>query len=253
MENENKVPKKMGIYKIINQINHKIYVGSAKNMQNRWHSHKKCLRKQNHHNKHLQSAANKYGLTNFSCEILEIVENENELVAREQYWLDFLKPYIPEIGYNKNKLATSSLGVKHTIESRKNMSIAAKNRKTQPRYEDYAKSKLNWNIISEIRDKYASGEYNSVELGKIYNISDRYVRKILKGTVWNDGRFLESVVKKPDLLNENQISIVLEMLKNKKSWREISLTIGHEYRHIKKFLANKNILFEYKFTGRKNK
>ena len=43
----------IGIYKIVNSINNKIYVGSAKNIKKRWSAHKSDLNKNKHHNKHL--------------------------------------------------------------------------------------------------------------------------------------------------------------------------------------------------------
>lgn len=53
---------KTGIYKIINSVNKKFYIGSsARNLNYRWRIHLYRLGKQNHDNKHLQSAYNKYG------------------------------------------------------------------------------------------------------------------------------------------------------------------------------------------------
>jgi hypothetical protein len=74
----------------------------------------------------MQSSVNKYGLHNFICEIHEIV-NDNDalnlvLIEKEQYWLDTLKPYDRQIGYNISPTAGRMLGVKHTEESRKRMS-----------------------------------------------------------------------------------------------------------------------------------
>jgi hypothetical protein len=53
----------------------------------------------------------KYGFSNFSLEILEFCEIE-ELLKREQYYLDNLKPQ-----YNIVETAGSTLGYKHTEES----------------------------------------------------------------------------------------------------------------------------------------
>lgn len=66
-----------GIYKIVNSINNKIYIGSAKCIQSRFRTHKNLLKKGKHFNTHLQSAVNKYGLHNFKFEIVEIIEINN--------------------------------------------------------------------------------------------------------------------------------------------------------------------------------
>ena len=57
-----------GIYKIINILNGKVYIGSAKNFQHRWSRHVSALNLDKHENLHLQNAWNKYGSSNFKLE-----------------------------------------------------------------------------------------------------------------------------------------------------------------------------------------
>jgi len=63
------------------------------------------------------------GYSNFSLAIIEYCEPENCL-KREQYYIDLLKPE-----YNILKIAGSSLGHKHSQETRANMSEAKKGSK----------------------------------------------------------------------------------------------------------------------------
>jgi group I intron endonuclease len=92
-----------GIYQIRNTKNDKIYIGSSKNIENRWLRHLQELRNGSHHNIKLQRAFNKYGEKSF---VLEVVEStpDSLLLEREQYYLDELRPY--ETGYNIGKLAS---------------------------------------------------------------------------------------------------------------------------------------------------
>jgi len=53
----------------------------------------------------------KYGYSNFTLDILEYCE-PSDLLAREQYYLDLIKP-----GYNLLSVAGSSLGFKHSEET----------------------------------------------------------------------------------------------------------------------------------------
>jgi predicted GIY-YIG superfamily endonuclease len=112
-----------GIYKIQNKTNGKLYVGSSKNIRKRWKSHRAAFRRNKHHNNHLASAFKIYGLNGFRWEVIEFVK-VNELHKREQFWLDFYRSFEKENGYNNSPTAFSPLGVKHTDEARKNMSLA---------------------------------------------------------------------------------------------------------------------------------
>lgn len=120
------ISKNPGIYKIINLINNKIYIGSTKNLYYRWfYGHLKMMRKNKHANKHLQSSFNKYGESNFQFEIIEeLINDRTILLEREQYYLDFFKSYDKSIGYNKDVLAKSSLGLKRSAESKLKMRLA---------------------------------------------------------------------------------------------------------------------------------
>lgn len=115
-----------GIYKIKNTINHKLYIGSAVNIHTRWNRHKHNLRKGNHHSIKLQRAWDKYGENNFIFEIM-LICNRNDLQFYEQSALDVMNSY--NAGYNSNPFARTSLGAKHTEETKKKLSEIAKKRK----------------------------------------------------------------------------------------------------------------------------
>lgn len=93
--------KLSGVYSITNKINGKRYIGSSKNILYRYSTHFSSLRNNTHKNKHLQNAVNKYGIENFSFEIIEIVDN-NKLLFKEQYHINKTKW---EMLYNKTKIA----------------------------------------------------------------------------------------------------------------------------------------------------
>ena len=114
---------KTGIYKIVNQINGKIYVGSALDMLDRWNRHKNQLKSKKHHSKKLQRSYNKHGADNFKYETIEECEKD-KLIEKEQYYIDLFDSY--NNGYNCCPKAGSPLGVKHTDEARKNMSNSQK-------------------------------------------------------------------------------------------------------------------------------
>lgn len=86
-----------GIYRIVNLKNSKIYIGSTTNFSRRKKEHFKLLRGNKHKNKHLQFSFNKYKEENFKFEIIEKTE---DLIIREQYYINIINTMNPKIGYN---------------------------------------------------------------------------------------------------------------------------------------------------------
>jgi len=119
---------KSGIYEIINIINGKKYIGSSKDIWNRWFTHRRDLINNNHHSNRLQRAVNKYGIENFRFNSIEYVD-ENELIKKEQYYLDLYKAYNSKYGYNILPKAGSPRGKINSKETRKKLSKALKGKK----------------------------------------------------------------------------------------------------------------------------
>lgn len=100
-----------GIYKIVNNLNGKFYVGSSTNLHKRESDHFSGLRRGNHPNLYLQRSYNTYGEENFTFCILETCEIVY-LLEREQHYIDTLNPE-----YNISRVAGNTLGYKHTKET----------------------------------------------------------------------------------------------------------------------------------------
>lgn len=93
--------KKSGIYIITNLINNKVYIGYTTCFFDRFRTHIKQLIHKKHINSHLQNAFNKYGIENFSFEILEEYPNEGFILpSMEHYWCNLFSSHNDEYGYN---------------------------------------------------------------------------------------------------------------------------------------------------------
>lgn len=86
------------IYKITNQINDKVYIGKTEyvNPNKRWSQHKNEFQKERSNHRALYKAMNKYGIDNFSFEIIEETDNPEE---REIYHISLYDSY--HNGYNE--------------------------------------------------------------------------------------------------------------------------------------------------------
>lgn len=144
-----------GVYKIYHIDKPTIpYIGSAtsdrkwrKGFRERWKGHIKELRANIHCSKFLQRVVNKYGIEGLRFEIIEKCPSDICL-EREQYWLDFYKPF-GRHGYNTCKIAGSSLGYKYSEDQ-------IKNRKKVYQYD------LKGNFINEFKSlTYAAKQTNS--------------------------------------------------------------------------------------------
>ena len=165
------IGKKSGIYKILNKVNGKYYVGSTKNFNTRWNSHKAKLNKNTHTNIHLQNSYNKFGKENFEFHIVEyfcdlkvketleeyISQNfknkrinnlllKNEIISaliliREQFYLDIAKNELEKC-YN---LQFDASGGDVTDVTRLKMSLVKKgksNNRIGKKHTDDAKIKI---------------------------------------------------------------------------------------------------------------
>jgi hypothetical protein len=118
-----------GIYKIVNSIDNKIYIGSAKCIHNRFTTHKNLLKRGKHFNTHLQSAVNKYGLDNFNFEIVEIIKIDKNIIdykkviqEREEYYILAYNSNNNNFGYNRRTKCETNLGIKFSEETKQKLS-----------------------------------------------------------------------------------------------------------------------------------
>ena len=83
--------KIQGIYKIVNTVNNKVYIGQSINIERRFREHKRNFKKDL--NFPIYNAFKKYEIGNFEFIIIEQVHDVTKLDEREQYWLDYYKSY----------------------------------------------------------------------------------------------------------------------------------------------------------------
>lgn len=121
----------MIIYKVTNLINGKIYIGQTiKSLKHRKSCHKseafkKC------ENIYFHRAIRKHGFDNFEWTIIDTALNEKELNEKEIYWIaEYRKTHVCYNMSNGGDGNTSVwVGRKHTEETKKKMSEAAKGHK----------------------------------------------------------------------------------------------------------------------------
>ena len=113
------IPRKLGIYKLTNMINNKIYIGKSNNLYKRISNYKYAS-----HNQVICYAIKKYGWENFDVEILQDYDNtdNNTLLALETAFIDYFNSTDKNIGYNICLFSNDRTGIKVSKETKLKLS-----------------------------------------------------------------------------------------------------------------------------------
>ena len=237
-----------GVYQIRNKINNKVYVGSSKDISQRWLQHISGLKNNKHRNQHLQYAWNKYGEENFEFSILEIVVNQNNfkdiLIEREQFWIDKFHSVNNKFGYNICPNAYTCLGKKTSDVGRENISKGLIKRwKLSDEGQKFHISNLSQKIISEkgvntyitqnklsqddVIDiiKLINQNFTDKDISDIYGIHPNSINSIRNGISWSSVTNILHY-KKSENLSENDIANIVSLIKLGWSNNKISNTLN---------------------------
>ena len=186
--------QKKAIYKIENKINHKIYIGQSVHPEKRFQEH--CQR----HEKYISlisKAIQKYGVANFSFEILGWFNDYNE---KERYYIQKYHSYKP-YGYN------ISFGGEEPP-------VGAHATLTQEQVQKIKQDLKNFSIPLK-------------QIVKKHKITYDMIRHIKDGTSWYDDN--ENYPLRPDekVLDQKRAEKVIELLQTTKiSQKEIGYIVG---------------------------
>lgn len=141
----------IGIYKIVNKINNKVYIGESLDIERRWDEHKEDLNNNKHHSKKLQSAWNKYGEESFEFLIEKDLTNDTYI---NNFLLELVLLKYEDIYINKYNSVDEGYNCEYTYQKVKN------GERELNRIKINDKDKLNKYItIVENRFERGNGEY----------------------------------------------------------------------------------------------
>ena len=146
----------IGIYKITNLKNGKVYIGQSVNIEHRWtqHRNRPFNPLSGQYDSYFYRTIRKYGLENFSFEVIEQCSKE-ELDAKEKYWIAYYNSNLPDFGYN---LTDGGETATH--------------------------SKLTPQQVTEIINLLMNSDLSQEEIAHQYDMSQRLISAINLGQVW---------------------------------------------------------------------
>jgi group I intron endonuclease len=163
-----------GIYRILNLVTGLFYIGSAATILSRWANHKSRLKKNTHDNIYLQRAWNKYGEEAFKFEVIEEIQDENQLIQREQFYLDTFQCFADlGKGYNILKEAGHTVGFKFSEETK---ALWSKQR-TGRKHTEEAKELIRKHALQYRHSEESKKRISESNMGK-HNISEDRRQKI---------------------------------------------------------------------------
>lgn len=102
------------VYRIINTLNNKVYIGSTIDSERRESEHFSQLENGVHINIHLQRAYDKYGKNAFIFDVIESDLCDSELIKKEQHYINLFNSSNENFGYNISQYADRPDGRKYT-------------------------------------------------------------------------------------------------------------------------------------------
>lgn len=174
------------IYKYTNLINNKIYIGQTK--QTLEQRHKKHLQ-QLSDNTYFHRAIKKYGVDNFSLELIEDNIPFNKLDEREKYWIDYYNSfYTTGKGYNLTQGGQWGSGTQI----------------------------LTLTQVDEIKNLIINSNQSFEKIGSQYGVTLYCISDINRGKTFHDDTLCYPLREAPErsVLDDDKINIIIDMLSN---------------------------------------
>ena len=190
------------IYKITNKINNKCYIGQTSDYKRRFQQHK-MKGYGNENNKLLYYAFDKYGIDNFT---FEIIEDKTPLYnEREKYWIKYYDSF--ENGYNMTEG-----GDEPPLNIRENSPFA---KHTEEQIEEIKR------LLKETKIQYK-------DIATMFNYDSSSIERINYGKLWRDSNTVYPIRKESSrkYQEERALNIIDDLLNTKMTQKQIAEKYG---------------------------
>ena len=197
----------IGIYKIQNKINNKIYIGQSIEVEERIKEHKRIPFRENRptYFYSLYSDMRKYGIENFSFEIIEECKKD-ELNKKEEYYIQQYNSF--QNGYNQtpggDSAAAGNLSNNHILSEEDVINIRTR----------YKNKEKRWEVYQSYKDKISMDTFVHIWVGKTWKwcMPEVFTEENIK---WHENNFGELRLIHNSKLSENDVKNIRSLKKEK--------------------------------------
>lgn len=161
----------IGIYKLVNNINKKVYIGQSLNIERRYGEHLRSAQPEKYSCKNerdsktpIHLAMQKYGVKNFTLVVLCECTQE-ELNEMERYYIKFYHSNDKKYGYNITEGGQDNFALKRA---------------------QHSQAKLSEKNIADIKKMLINNICTNQEIAKRFNVSPATISLINNGKIWNE-------------------------------------------------------------------
>lgn len=235
---------KQGIYKITNVINNKMYIGQSINLHKRFTEHVYSVGYESTKKRYLYRAINKYGIENFTVEVIEecSIEDKEELKnyldEREVYYIKYYKSEVD--GYNCtsggdiNPSYNQGVVRKRTYILLNNKEV---NEKLRLKGENNPRARLTDEMVIDIRNRYSKGEPRK-EIYKDYekNVGYGAFQYAMYGKTWRHLKPPTKPNKRGEKLTSSKVYAMRELYREGKMVKDIADMYNISSKHASRVL-----------------
>jgi predicted GIY-YIG superfamily endonuclease len=244
------------VYKITNLVNNKLYIGiTNQGFKTRWYKH--CSDSIHGSEFPLHNALRKYGIDNFSVEVLEVCDTIEQLKQQERYWITELKSRTTENGYNLTDGGDGTFGCKHSDKTKDKIRQKALDRSLDKSYIDYLrKTRFKNKEVAQydLEGNFITNFISASEAAREFNVTRTSISNCASGKTKSAANYIwkytGSISEKPKpIIKEKVKRVTSEEIKQKISEsNKLSWTEERKTRQSVNNPKNKPIL-QYTLTG----
>jgi group I intron endonuclease len=138
------------MYKIGNNLNGKVYIGQTIKPEYRWYQHRSYAQKENKHKQYIHSAMAKYGVDNFTFEVIATCKTQEDADEIESILILQYNSRSKEYGYNLKAGGNSSPHSEETKQKQREATLKQIEDKGHPaqgkKWTDDQKTKLSQSL-----------------------------------------------------------------------------------------------------------